>query len=275
MARAAETIYRGGGSLFDWRDPSGAGGTVTTLTVDNVVRCVAPTFTAGRPLTAVPPRVAGETHCPFCHPPVLGVGDDDGRVLHALSVRFEGGPTAGPTGFAGEPHCPFCNPLVLDVVDDDGRVLHALSVRLEDAATTRRRVVMGQPVTVAVAGFAERRNVWEDGDAYERAQEGRRATVPLGTVAPTGLYAPEPSPHAMVTGVVSATDERLNETTGLPFRWAAVTIDGGEIEVVMRPCDLEAGNVVQALCWMVGRVVDGLGDEPRGLAALLRTRTVR
>ena len=229
MARAAETIYRGGGSLFDWRDPSGAGITVTTVTVDNVVQCVAPTFTAGRRLAAI------------------------------------------ATGFGGESHCRFCNPLVVDVIDEDGRVLHALSVRLEDAATTRRRILIGQPVTLAVTGFAERHNVWPEVAAYERSQQPRRhSAVPLGTVAPTGLYATEPSPHAMVTGVVTATEQRTNETTDLPFRWAVVSTDGGEIELVMPPRELEAGHVVQALCWMVGRVVDGLGAEPRGLAALRR-----
>ena len=106
-------------------------------------------------------------------------------------------------------------------------------------------------------------------EAYERAQQERpRSAVPLGTVVPTGLYSPEASPHAMVTGAVTATEERVNETTGLPFRWVVVATDGGEIELVMPPCELVAGNVVQALCWMVGRVVDGLGPEPRGLTAL-------
>lgn len=226
LPSAAETIYRGGGSLFDWRDPSGAGVTVTTVTVDNVVQCVTPTYTAG---------------------------------LRAA---------ARAVSFAEGDHCRFCHPLVVDVLDETGRVAHGLGVRLEDAALTRRRVVPGADITLAFAGLAERVQVWADDAAYVRAHEQQRAPLPLGSIAPTGLYAPTPTPHAIVTGIVQRVEERRNETTGAPFVWTAVAAGAGDVEVVMPPPPdadppVAAGSVVQALCLVVGRIVDGLGPEPR------------
>ena len=230
MPHAAETVYRGGGSLFDWRDAaSGAGVTVTTVTVDNVVQCVTPTFTAGLRTAAV------------------------------------------PTAFAEGGHCRFCHPLAVDVVDHDGRVVHALPVRLEDSALTRRRVVPGQPVTLAVAGLVQQVRVWPDAAAYSQAQEGRRGAVPLGSIVPTGLYASTPTAEAMVTGEVRTAEERVNEATGRRFVWMVVQAGAGDLELAMAagPSVPAPGQVVQALCVVVGRIVDGLGAEPRGLRIVL------
>lgn len=230
MPAAAETVYRGGGSLFDWRDASGAGVTVTTVTVDNVVQCITPTFTAGSRMAAV------------------------------------------PTSFPDGGHCRFCRPLAVDVLDEDGRVAHALALRLEDAALTRRRVVLGRALTLAVAVLAEHVRVWPDEEQFHHEHEARRGVVPLGSVVPTGLYSPAPSAHAMVTGVVRVAEERINESTGAAFRWTVVAAGAGEIEIVTPVGEdwphAGAGNVVQALGLVVGRVVAGLGPEPRGLRAV-------
>src|SRR4029077_5173455 len=89
LPSSAETIYRGGGSVFEWRDVSGAGLLVTTVTVDNVVQCVTPTFTAGSLVTAVPSGFGTDRDCRFCEPVLVDVLGDDGQILFPLAVRLE------------------------------------------------------------------------------------------------------------------------------------------------------------------------------------------
>ncbi|MDQ1395158.1 MAG: hypothetical protein QOG64_417 [Acidimicrobiaceae bacterium] len=224
MAAAGEHVYPGGGSLFEWRDPSGAGVIITTVTVDNVVRCVTPVFTAHTTIDAV------------------------------------------ATGFAAGGHCSFCDPLLLDLVDTDGRPRHALAIRLEDSAMTRRRVVPGQPLTVAVAGFAEELRV---GPPVDGGASDRRASVPIG------LFRTPPLPQLLLTATVVATDERSNEHTGLPFRWALVESLGQRYEIVARPTPLAVGDTIQGLFWLIGRVVGGLADRPLRGRALRRSQASR
>jgi hypothetical protein len=224
LPAARETVYRGGGSLFEWRDPSGAGMMVTTVTVDNVVRCVAPTFTAQSRIRAV------------------------------------------PAGFGDNADCPFCEPLLVDIVDDDGRAAYPLAVHLEDAAVTRRHVPFGEPVSLAISAFAEQAKIWTSEAAYDREQAAR---LPVAfssrTVVPLGARPDRHEPHAMVTGVVAATEVRTNESTGATFRWVLVDTEAGSLELVAAPDlvgDVAPGYVVQALCWLVARVTDGLSPYP-------------
>ena len=223
LPTARETIYRGGGSVFEWRDPSGAGLLITTVTVDNVVQCVTPTFTAGSLVTAV------------------------------------------PTGFGVDPDCRFCAPLLVDVVDDDGREAHALAIQLEDSAITRHQVPMGRPVALAVTGIIDEVQVWADDDAFAQSHLGTAVAFPGRSVVAVGRSSTGVRPVAMVTGVVDRAETRVNQATGLPFWWASVDTGGPVYELVASPrtlTSLEAGNVVRAMCWMVGRVVAGLQDPP-------------
>lgn len=89
MPNARETIYRGGGSVFEWRDPSGAGVLVTTVTVDNVVQCVTPTFTAGSLVSAIATGFGTDPACRFCEPLLLDVVDEDGHPVHAIAMHLE------------------------------------------------------------------------------------------------------------------------------------------------------------------------------------------
>jgi hypothetical protein len=235
LPTAAETIYRGGGSVFEWRDASGAGLLVTTVTVDNIVQCVTPTFTAGSIVTAV------------------------------------------PTGFGTDSECRFCEPLLANVLDDDGRTLFPVAVRLEDTAITRRQVPVGRPVTMAIAAFVEEAKLWSDEASYERSQEGSRTPFPSRSLVPVGLFSEHPQPHAMVTGIVTHTDIRENETTGRKFRWMRIDTLGLALETVASPDvvdTVEPGMVIQALTWMVGRVVNGLA-EPTFRERLRRNREAK
>jgi hypothetical protein len=235
MPSSRETIYRGGGSVFEWRDPSGAGLLVTTLTVDNIVKCVTPTFTAGSLVTAV------------------------------------------PTGFGADDDCRFCEPLLADVLDDDGRLLTRLAVHLEDSAVTRRQVPLGRPITMAIAAFVDEARCWPDEGAYERDQRQSRTPFASRSLVPVGLFGDRPRPHAIVTGIVSRTDVRDNETTSRPFRWLRVDTLGMSLETVSAVDtlpDVEPGTVIQAVCWMVGRVVNGLA-EPTLREKLKRSREAR
>ena len=211
LPQSRETIYPKGGSVFEWRDPSGAGLLVTTVTVDNIVQCVTPAFTAHATLEA--------------------------------SVA----------AFAPDGDCRFCAPMLLDS-DAAGR----LAVQLEDSAITRRDLVAGDRVAVAVAAFVDRARVWDDEDSFERDRGRDRMPLPARTVVATGLAGGACEPHAFVSGVVTKTEQLTNEATGRRFVWAEVDAGATSHELVAAPDILPAlapGNFVQTLCWMVGRVV--------------------
>jgi hypothetical protein len=186
-------------------------------------------------------------------------------VVQCVTPTFTAGSlvSAVATGFGADPDCRFCEPLLLDVVDDDGRPVHSIAIQLEDSAITRPQVPVGQPLRLAVAGIVDRARAWSDEAAFADAEDAAPTPFPVRSVVAVG---PNHRPYTMVTGVVHKAEERMNETTGRLFRWASVDTDGTSYELVAAPDvidHLEPGNVVRAMCWMVGRVVSGLVDPPR------------
>lgn len=64
--------------------------------------------------------------------------------------------------------------------------------------------------------------------------------------------------HAMLTGHVVQTGVRVNELTGVGFRWASVVTLIGEIDVVADPAVVAGeptpGGVVEGTFWLSGRI---------------------
>jgi hypothetical protein len=130
---------------------------------------------------------------------------------------------------------------------------------------------------MAIAAFVDEARIWPDETAYEREQRRSRTPFASRSFVPVGLFSDRPQPHAMVTGIVSRTDVRQNETTSRAFRWLRVDTLGMSLETVSALDTLpsiETGMVIQAMCWMVGSVVNGLA-EPTLRERLRRSRAAR
>jgi hypothetical protein len=130
---------------------------------------------------------------------------------------------------------------------------------------------------MAIAAFVDEARQWPDEAAYELDQRESRTPFASRSLVPVGLFGDHPQPHAMVTGIVRRTDVRENETTSGGFRWLRIDTFGMSLETVSSintlP-DIQPGMVIQAVCWMVGRVVNGLA-EPTLRDRLRRSRATR
>jgi hypothetical protein len=218
-ARAPVRARPDGGKLLAWRDRSGAS-LVLQLGRKGEVLCFTPTFDGASRIAAVPRRVISDTSCPFC------------------------------------------DRLLVDVRDERGQVCYPMIVSVEDAGAVRDRIPLDEDVTLSVTAFAEAIGAWPD-EASFLADQGE-GEPGVEAFLPAGLYVAEgaPTADAAFTGRVVAAETRTNASTGGRFVWAQVKTQGGTFDVVASceslPDGLHAGEIVQGMFWMVGRVVNGL-----------------
>ena len=169
------------------------------------------------------------------------------RIDRADETVFDGGldgwAVDGPPAAAGDESRDI-TPLRFDVPD---ALAHA-TLRLPAVAE------------VQIAAFAYESSWTEDVAAFEAAQA--TAEIPLADQAFAYLDVfdedPEHPAHAMLTGRVVQTEVRVNELSGVGFRWASVVTLIGEIDVVADPVvvvgEPTAGGVVEGTFWLSGRI---------------------
>jgi hypothetical protein len=136
-----------------------------------------------------------------------------------------------------------------------------------DTPDARRYDDLPLPVLVeaALVGFAHQFVVYKSEGAYRAAQPEFKLSVgafeKLGAdpEAPPGT---PPDAFARLTGVVTATAEKINPFSNAKFRWAHIQVPGGEVDVVVDPevvmgevAALAPGAVVDGLFWLSGRIL--------------------
>jgi hypothetical protein len=205
----------GGGQLALWTEPSGATVSVC-LNADGVIECATPSFAA----------------------------------TSRLRVRT--------LGIIADADCSFCDLLHVGVLGDDETMVYPLALQVDDLAVSRDRIVLDRVLTIRIAAFAEAISVWPNDDAYLTGQGGG-VKMAAESLIPTGLFGSQAQARMTLAGHVRAAERRVNEATGSPFFWLAVQTYGGTYDVVVAAADLDAvppdGAVVQASCWMVGRLL--------------------
>jgi hypothetical protein len=125
---------------------------------------------------------------------------------------------------------------------------------------------------VQIAAFAYECTWYRDVDGFRSAQATEDMPFAEEAFAYLDVFAdgPDRSATAVVSGRVQATSVRVNELTGLGFRWAAVRTLIGDIDVVADPAVVEGepteGGVVLGTFWLSGRVstvhVEAQGNAP-------------
>lgn len=124
-----------------------------------------------------------------------------------------------------------------------------------------------QVMQVSMAAFAHELSVYSDERAFAMST-GHGALLKARTFMPTGLIgeSAEPAATAIISGVVTETEELRNTWTGRPYLRIRLRTDGGEIDAVTDPRLLvavpEADNVCSGSFWLSGRLV----GEPRSAA---------
>jgi hypothetical protein len=113
---------------------------------------------------------------------------------------------------------------------------------------------------VQIAGFAHECTWHRDLDAFRAAQGGHDVRFAEEAFAHLDAFAdgPDRSAMAMLSGRVQDTAIRVNERTGLGFRWALVRTLIGDIDLVADPAVVDgepaAGGVVIGSFWLSGRI---------------------
>lgn len=118
--------------------------------------------------------------------------------------------------------------------------------------------------TVQLSAFAHHVEVYDDPAAYERSQTGESKFASMSFV-PAGLFRGEgeaeatpPVAYGILTGHVTAAEQRQNPLSGRTYWYAAVTTLGGAVDVVIAGelvPRLAAGNVVSGGFWLSGQVI--------------------
>jgi hypothetical protein len=172
---------------------------------------------------------------------------------------------------AVDPDCRFCSTVLFDVVEDD-EMLYPLAVRLENIDEILDGNVDVPAGVLALTAFAEEIAVWPDQRAYEDAGVSPMASKSL---IPSGLFSEEPArrrlfrrprrpegrpnARAIVTGIVEAAENVLNEATNTRFVHAKVDTYGATVDCVLSTreltSELAVGNLVQGSFWLIGRTV--------------------
>jgi hypothetical protein len=115
-------------------------------------------------------------------------------------------------------------------------------------------------VDVQIAAFAFECSFHPDLQAFEAAQA--TADLPLADEAFAYLDVFAEDPERAATAVLSArvadTSPRINELTGLGFRWASARTLIGDIDIVADPTVVEGepttGGIVDGTFWLSGRI---------------------
>lgn len=113
---------------------------------------------------------------------------------------------------------------------------------------------------VEIAAFAHECTWYRDVDAFRLAQAGEDMPFAEEGFAYLDVFAegPDRSAIAVFSGGVLDTAVRVNELTGLGFRWAAVRTLIGDVDIVADPAVVDGeptpGGVVIGSFWLSGRI---------------------
>ncbi|MDX2287522.1 MAG: hypothetical protein NW217_01695 [Hyphomicrobiaceae bacterium] len=156
--------------------------------------------------------------------------------------------------------------------DEDGAGAYPLVFDAIDYAAQQNRDLPADR-RVRLCGFARELSAFPDEAAFAAAQSDGSGFAPQ-SFFPVGLFAAAaatgdeatdaeaaaPSSHALLVGVVTAVALHTNEMTGQTF--LALSVDSLEatFDVVAAPDvvtgQVVKGGIVQAACWMFGRLLD-------------------
>ncbi len=121
-----------------------------------------------------------------------------------------------------------------------------------------------------ISGFCRELKAFDNEAAFNDAQrEGpgfaARSFFPVGLFAESETSADQfitpraPSSNALINGVVKGHRELINELTGQPFHWLEVESLAATFDVVASPSVISGvirpGGIVQASCWLFGRIL--------------------
>lgn len=158
-------------------------------------------------------------------------------------------------------------PIVVDI--DDLALLSAVSTG------AGKFPAVGEATAVSIAAFVDNLDVIEpepltapengDHDSLQHSLAQPPLTQPGSVLLqPPGSPEKEYPRAATVRGTILASDRPINTLSGLPFGWALVQTPAGPIDVVfpVGPSDdpPEPGNIIDANCWVVGRIIQAPED---------------
>jgi len=116
---------------------------------------------------------------------------------------------------------------------------------------------------LALAGFAHEFAWWRDRGDYDEYLRAEPSAFAATSFVPLGLFGNNTGrarSQALVTGIVRASETRINPATERAFRYVCLETYGGEIDIIASP-DIVAGEpavggVARARCWLTARLVD-------------------
>jgi hypothetical protein len=131
--------------------------------------------------------------------------------------------------------------------DADAHGIYPFSASLPDYDLVASQRTPPFRASLALAGFVNTVESWNDEAAFAHAQrrEGETLSLASQSFVPVGLlgkYAGRARSHALVTGRVTASKALANAATGRPYR--------AQLPELPNP-----GAIVRANCWLSGRLV--------------------
>lgn len=176
------------------------------------------------------------------------------RINRPDDNAFEGAYQAW-VGDGGAPGTEGGNyPLVFDAVD------FAAFGNQNLPATCRARI----------CGFCRELKAYPDEDAFNAAQTdgpgfATQSFFPVGLFAEAespkapNLVPSAPSSNVLINGVIKGHRELVNEFSGQPFHWLEIESLSATYDIVAAPRIIEGeirqGGIVQAACWLFGRIL--------------------
>ena len=193
-----------------------------------------------------------------CNPHFYGEGRMEVAIIETVSAS--GRPLDGHCFGWAAPHEPG-NPFT---------GIHAFAANLPDFAFVDERILIPPIVTLQVAAFASWIDCFPTESGYLTSELGQHYSAQQGVgawvhVENEGL----PQPEVYVTGRVTASDRKINNSTGQVFHSMVVQTDAGTIDVV---ADLEVsprrpvtGSFIAGVFWLSARIVSELPPPRRPL----------
>jgi hypothetical protein len=229
----------------------------------------------------------------------LTVHLSDEGDLHCVKPGFEGDSRARwrPVAVTRDPECRFCDFVCAELLEEDEPV-YPFVLSVVTIGSDRALIPYGEPGDVRFTGLWENGELWQDEEAFRRAEEAEwgdvevpealrdeipafrgwasRSLIPVGAFVEPGSM----TPHVIAHGIVSSVEERRNELGGATFRLVRLDTLGGVFDVCLAPGSLEReellapGAVARATLWLVGRPIT-LRTEPGPVPALERRSLLR
>lgn len=229
----------------------------------------------------------------------LTVHLSDEGDLHCVKPGFEGDSRARwrPVAVTRDPECRFCDFVCAELLEEDEPV-YPFVLSVVTIGSDRALIPYGEPGDVRFTGLWENGELWQDEEAFRKAEEAEwgdvevpealrdeipafrgwasRSLIPVGAFSEPGSM----TPHVIAHGIVSSVEERRNELGGATFRLVRLDTLGGVFDVCLAPGSLEReellapGAVARATLWLVGRPIT-LRKEPGPVPALERRSLLR